>query len=81
MRLSYNLIYHRARSATGMFRHFSYNISAFLFHLVDDVRQASFPCKTSLKSQQNTVREKCNSFAALLEEGKALSSLLLLPQH
>ena len=36
MKLNYNLIYHRARSVTGMFRHFFYSISAFLFHLVED---------------------------------------------
>ena len=32
MKLNYNLIYHKARSVTGMFRHFFYSISAFLFH-------------------------------------------------
>lgn len=31
LKLNYNLIYHRARSVTGMFRHFFYSISAFLF--------------------------------------------------
>lgn len=35
MKLNYNLIYHKARSVTGMFRHFFYSISAFLFHQVD----------------------------------------------
>ncbi|MBQ7159928.1 MAG: hypothetical protein IJS09_10990 [Treponema sp.] len=39
MKLNYNLIYHRARSATGMFRHFFYSISAFLFHLVEDAQK------------------------------------------
>ena len=43
MKLNYNLIYHRARSVTGMFRHFFYSISAFLFHLVDDVKQWFLP--------------------------------------
>ena len=33
MKLNYNLIYHHAGSATGMFRHFFYSISAFLFHI------------------------------------------------
>lgn len=36
LKLNYNLIYHRARSVTGIFRHFFYSISAFLFHLVED---------------------------------------------
>ena len=39
MKLNYNLIYHRARSAAGMFRHFFFSISAFLFHFTDDVPQ------------------------------------------
>lgn len=39
MKLNYNLIYHRARSITGMFRHFFYSISAFLFRHIDDVQQ------------------------------------------
>ena len=43
MKLNYNLIYHRARSVSGMFRHFFYSISAFLFHLVDDVKQWFLP--------------------------------------
>ena len=43
MKLNYNLIYHRARSVTGMFRHFFYSISAFLFHLVDDVKHWFLP--------------------------------------
>ena len=43
MKLNYNLIYHRARSVTGMFRHFFYSISAFLLHLVDDVKQWFLP--------------------------------------
>ena len=43
MKLNYNLIFHRARSVTGMFRHFFYSISAFLFHLVDDVKQWFLP--------------------------------------
>ena len=38
MKLNYNLIYHRARSAAGMFRHFFYSISAFLFHLIEDTQ-------------------------------------------
>ena len=32
MKKNYNLIYHAARSVTGMFRHFFYSISAFLLH-------------------------------------------------
>lgn len=36
MKLNYNLIYHRARSVRGMFRHFFYSISAFLLHFVRD---------------------------------------------
>ena len=43
MKLNYNLIYHRARSVKGMFRHFFYSISAFLFHLVEDVKQWFLP--------------------------------------
>ncbi len=43
MKLNYNLIYHRARSVTGMFRHFFYSISAFLFHLVEDAKQWFLP--------------------------------------
>ena len=43
MKLNYNLIYHRARSITGMFRHFFYSISAFLFHRIDDVQQGFLP--------------------------------------
>ena len=43
MKLNYNLIYHRARSITGMFRHFFYSISAFLFHRIDDVQQWFLP--------------------------------------
>ncbi len=43
MKLNYNLIYHKARSITGMFRHFFYSISAFLFHLVDDAIQWFLP--------------------------------------
>ena len=39
MKLNYNLIYHRARSVTGMFRHFFYSISAFLFRRIDDAQQ------------------------------------------
>ena len=39
MKLNYNLIYHRARSAAGMFRHFFYSISAFLFNITDDAPQ------------------------------------------
>ena len=38
MKLTYNLIYHCARSATEMFRHFFYSISVFLLHLVGDIR-------------------------------------------
>ena len=38
MKMNYNLIYHRARSVSGMFRHFFYSISAFLFHLVEDAK-------------------------------------------
>lgn len=34
MKMNYNLIYHRARSVTGMFRHFFYSICAFLFHKI-----------------------------------------------
>jgi len=45
MKLNYNLIYHRARSVTGMFRHFLYSISAFLFHKAYENQQL-----TSLKS-------------------------------
>lgn len=43
MKLNYNLVYHRARSVTGMFRHFFYSISAFLFHLLDDACQWFLP--------------------------------------
>ena len=43
MKLNYNLIYHRVRSITGMFRHFFYSISAFLFHRIDDVQQWFLP--------------------------------------
>ena len=43
MKLNYNLIYHRARSATGMFRHFFYSISAFLLHLVEDAQKWFLP--------------------------------------
>lgn len=43
MKLNYNLIYHKARSITGMFRHFFYSISAFLFHFVDDAIQWFLP--------------------------------------
>lgn len=32
LKLNYNLVYHRARSVVGMFRHFFFSISAFLFH-------------------------------------------------
>ena len=38
MKMNYNLIYHRERSVSGMFRHFFYSISAFLFHLVEDAK-------------------------------------------
>ena len=38
LKLNYNLIYHRARSITGMFRHFFYSISAFLFHKANEIR-------------------------------------------
>ncbi len=37
IKLNYNLIYHRARSIVGMFKHFLYSISAFLYHAVDYV--------------------------------------------
>lgn len=43
MKLNYNLIYHKARSVTGMFRHFFYSISAFLFHQVDLALQWFLP--------------------------------------
>lgn len=43
MKLNYNLIYHRARSITGMFRHFFYSIPAFLFCRIDDVQQWFLP--------------------------------------
>ncbi|MBR0100773.1 MAG: hypothetical protein IJP90_13840 [Treponema sp.] len=43
MKLNYNLIYHRARSAAGMFRHFFYSISAFLFHLADEAERWFLP--------------------------------------
>ena len=39
LKLNYNLIYHRARSITGMFRHFFYSISAFLFHKAHEIRK------------------------------------------
>lgn len=32
LKLNYNLVYHRARSVVGMFRHFFFSISAFLFY-------------------------------------------------
>ena len=38
MKMNYNLIYHRETSVSGMFRHFFYSISAFLFHLVEDAK-------------------------------------------
>ena len=43
MKLNYSLIYHKARSITGMFRHFFYSISAFLFHFVDNATQWFLP--------------------------------------
>ena len=43
MKLNYNLIYHRARSITGLFRHFFYSIPAFLFRHIDDVQQWFLP--------------------------------------
>ncbi|MDO5767226.1 MAG: hypothetical protein Q4P83_06420 [Spirochaetales bacterium] len=43
MKLNYNLVYHRARSVAGMFRHFFYSISAFLLHLADDAKQWLLP--------------------------------------
>lgn len=45
MKLNYNLIYHRERSVGGggMFRHFFYSISAFLFHSVEDAKQMFLP--------------------------------------
>ena len=43
LKLNYNLIYHKARSITGMFRHFFYSISAFLFHKVESVHQCFLP--------------------------------------
>ena len=39
LKLNYNLIYHRARSITGMFRHFFFSISAFLFHKTNELRK------------------------------------------
>lgn len=39
MKLNYNLVYHRARSVAGMFRHFFYSISVFLLHSVKDANQ------------------------------------------
>ena len=39
LKLNYNLIYHRARSITGMFRHFFFSISAFLFHKPHDFKE------------------------------------------
>ena len=36
-------IYHKARSITGMFRHFFYSISAFLFHKVESESQWLLP--------------------------------------
>ena len=48
MKLNYNLIYHRARSAAGMFRHFFYSISAFLLHLVDEAEHWFLPFAPSL---------------------------------
>ena len=42
MKLNYNLIYHRARSATGMFRHFFYSISGFCFILLPMYRSISY---------------------------------------
>ena len=39
LKLNYNLIYHRAGSITGMFRHFFYSISAFLFHKAQEIRK------------------------------------------
>lgn len=49
MKLNYNLIYHRARSITGMFRHFFYSISAFLFHVADDVQRWLIPFSPTAK--------------------------------
>lgn len=43
MKLNYNLVYHRARSVAGMFRHFFYSISAFLLHSVKDANQWFLP--------------------------------------
>ena len=43
MKLNYNLIYHRTRSITGLFRHFFYSIPAFLFRHIDDVQQWFLP--------------------------------------
>jgi len=34
LKKNYNLIYHAARSITGMFRHFFYSITAFLLHKI-----------------------------------------------
>ena len=48
MKLNYNLIYHRARSATGMFRHFFYSISGFLLHFVADVQKYFLPLYPSV---------------------------------
>lgn len=48
MKLNYNLIYHRARSVRGMFRHFFYSISAFLLHFVRDALQCFLPDFPSL---------------------------------
>ena len=49
LKLNYNLIYHRARSIVGMFRHFFYSISAFLFYKAHEkytnISQNAFICE------------------------------------
>ena len=49
MKMNYNLIYHRARSATGMSRHIFYSISDFLFHLIEDTQKWFLPFSSSVE--------------------------------
>lgn len=43
LKLNYNLVYHRARSVIGMFRHFFFSISAFLFYRAYDKHNLFLP--------------------------------------
>lgn len=66
LKLNYNLIYHRARSVTGMFRNFFYSISAFLFHLVEDAMPWFLPYFNSVQNLNFDLLisfyVKCSSF-------------------